>query len=106
MGLSMHDRQVLAGIERLLVEGDPGLARRLSRFGDRRMRARIWCERLWRGVAVVSAGVAFLLGTALLSVAAATRSTVSVVTGSLVLVVAALLCLAVVGSRLRRRHRS
>ncbi|MFJ6215846.1 DUF3040 domain-containing protein [Streptomyces sp. NPDC092296] len=104
MGLSMHDRQVLADIEQHLTEHDPRLASLLSDFGEQRTRVRGTAGALWRGTAVVAAGVALLLGTVLLAVAVAVHGEALTIAGSLTLVTALTLGAAAFSGRLRRRR--
>ncbi|AXI80044.1 DUF3040 domain-containing protein [Peterkaempfera bronchialis] len=104
MGLSMHDRQVLADIEQHLTERDPALARLLGSFGDRRSRLRAAVRHAWLGTVVVVAGLAFLLGMVLLSTGSASRDRVLTVCGGSALIGSGLLVVAVLVVTWRRRR--
>lgn len=105
MGLSMHDRRVLADIEQHLSAGDPVLASLLAGFGDRRSRLRAAVRNLWVGTLVVAAGVVFLTGMVLVSVGSAARDRVLVVGGGAAVGFAELAVLTVLLVTWRRRHR-
>ncbi|MFF4650133.1 DUF3040 domain-containing protein [Streptomyces sp. NPDC001380] len=104
MGLSMHDRRVLADIERHLSERDPVLARLLASFGDRRSRVRAAARDVWLGTVVIGAGLAFLLGVALFSVGVAGHDRAMTAFGAVAFAAAELTVVCVLAAAWRRRR--
>ncbi|WP_377268789.1 DUF3040 domain-containing protein [Peterkaempfera sp. SMS 1(5)a] len=105
MGLSMHDRRVLADIEQHLSQRDPVLDRLLTGFGDRRSRLRAALRDLWVGTAVVAAGVVFLAGMVLVSVGSAAHDRMLIVGGGVGVAFAELTVVSVLVATWRRRRR-
>jgi hypothetical protein len=104
MGLSMHDRRVLADIERHLAERDPVLARLLGSFGDRRSRLRAAVRDVWTGTVVVVAGLVFLAGMVLVAAGSAARDGAVVAAGGAAFAVAEVLVAVVLVAAWRRRR--